>query len=234
MMKKMLSLYISFVALFVLYWVIYAVAPDFHKGWMQGEDKLVEWITFGGFIGASIVIGTAFVRFRNGMNRYEKVYIALTALFFFVCAGEEISWGQRVFGFETPEKVREINEQDEFNLHNISFENIRPSDLVSWYMKMFGIILPLVLVWTMHRRDSRLRLYLSPPELIPCFCFPEIIHLIRDHTSRITSQLIRPEAAHVVDYQNEEVLEMYWGLCVLLAACFIAAAWKRRQHKKPS
>ena len=34
--------------------------------------------------------------------------------------GEEISWGQRVFGFETPEALKEVNEQDEFNLHNLT------------------------------------------------------------------------------------------------------------------
>jgi hypothetical protein len=43
----------------------------------------------------------------------------LLAVFFVVCGGEEISWGQRVFGFAGPEAVVELNKQNETNLHNI-------------------------------------------------------------------------------------------------------------------
>ncbi len=34
-------------------------------------------------------------------------------------AGEEISWGQRLIGFATPDALMDINAQEEFNLHNI-------------------------------------------------------------------------------------------------------------------
>lgn len=37
----------------------------------------------------------------------------------FVIAMEEISWGQRLFGYATPGAVAELNWQGEFNLHNI-------------------------------------------------------------------------------------------------------------------
>jgi len=225
-MKKILYIYVSFPALFLLYWVIYAVAPDFHAAQMQGEDRIVEWITFFGFLGASL---TAFytLRFVKKMKRTALAYILMTGFLFFVCAGEEISWGQRLFGFETPENMVEMNEQGEFNLHNLNFKHIHPSDLISWYMKIFGIVLPLLLLWSMRRKDSAFRRYISAPELIPCFCFPEVLHLMWKTTSSVTSRLIRPEAAHVVEYQNEELLEMYWGLCVFLTMLFIYSAWKR-------
>jgi len=44
--------------------------------------------------------------------------LGLGALFLLV-ALEEISWGQRIFGFSTPEAVGSLNVQDEFNLHNL-------------------------------------------------------------------------------------------------------------------
>lgn len=34
-------------------------------------------------------------------------------------AGEEIAWGQRLFGYDTPERLEEINEQRETTVHNI-------------------------------------------------------------------------------------------------------------------
>lgn len=33
--------------------------------------------------------------------------------------GEELSWGQRILGIETPEELELINNQDEQNIHNI-------------------------------------------------------------------------------------------------------------------
>ena len=35
-------------------------------------------------------------------------------------AGEEISWGQRIFGFATPDLLMTLNEQKEFTVHNIA------------------------------------------------------------------------------------------------------------------
>ena len=49
----------------------------------------------------------------------QLIYLGLALLFFFG-AGEEISWGQRIFVFETPESLAQVNKQDELNLHNLS------------------------------------------------------------------------------------------------------------------
>jgi len=35
--------------------------------------------------------------------------------------GEEISWGQRIFGWETPDSLASINAQDETTIHNLEF-----------------------------------------------------------------------------------------------------------------
>lgn len=42
----------------------------------------------------------------------------VAAVGFFVVAGEEISWGQRIFGFKTPENYAKMNTQHELTLHN--------------------------------------------------------------------------------------------------------------------
>ena len=49
----------------------------------------------------------------------QLVYLGLAFLLFFG-AGEEISWGQRIFGFQTPQSLAQVNKQDELNLHNLS------------------------------------------------------------------------------------------------------------------
>lgn len=45
-------------------------------------------------------------------------YAAFSVVLLFI-AFEEIAWGQWLFGFDTPERVREVNEQGELTLHNI-------------------------------------------------------------------------------------------------------------------
>ncbi len=52
------------------------------------------------------------------------------ALLFAFVAGEEISWGQRLFGFETPDALRAINTQNEFNIHNIGFSVRFPTGVI--------------------------------------------------------------------------------------------------------
>ena len=80
------------------------------------EDSLVEnltavWLLLGGLL----LFATALVE-RDTFRR--RVY-ALGCLALIFAAGEEISWGQRIFDFSTPQILREINTQGELTLHNI-------------------------------------------------------------------------------------------------------------------
>jgi hypothetical protein len=43
----------------------------------------------------------------------------------FIAAGEEISWGQRLFAIETPEIIANLNLQNELNLHNLKWLDVR-------------------------------------------------------------------------------------------------------------
>jgi hypothetical protein len=69
-----------------------------------------------------------FFMFAAGAFLYNFIIIKkrsliflLFALVFFFAAGEEISWGQRIFNFATPTAFEENNAQDEFNIHNLNF-----------------------------------------------------------------------------------------------------------------
>ena len=234
---KLGLIYTGFITCIVIYWVLYEFTPVFHANFVRGEDKLVEWITFAGFLSASIFSFCIF-RFHKNMSKFAKLYICMLGLFFFVCAGEEISWGQRQFGYKTPDNIESINEQDEFNLHNIEFEKfkylkfIHPKDIVSWFMKLFGIIVPFVCWFIFRKPESVVWRFFPPPSLIPCFLFPELI-VMRQDSVRNWAQVRYGEAAvEMWKLQADEVTEMYWGLCAILAAWAIYNAWK--QYKTAS
>lgn len=85
------------------------------------EDGLVEYASALFWILAAIFLVIGMIRPDRNRHIYRFQYLpyVLILLFFIVSAGEEISWGQRIFGLETPEFLKTINVQDELTLHNI-------------------------------------------------------------------------------------------------------------------
>lgn len=95
---------------------LYLILSDDAVSQIGEEDQLFENLTSLLFFGASYFFARSFLAGRNG-------WFLLLAIVFFVGGGEEISWGQRILGFNTPEALSEINVQHEFSLHNIEVFN---------------------------------------------------------------------------------------------------------------
>jgi hypothetical protein len=89
------------------------------------EDHYFEIIGALAFLVTSLLFFYGFRLARRTLDKSrislmkQLIYLGLAALFFFG-AGEEISWGQRILGFETPDSISQVNRQEEFNLHNLS------------------------------------------------------------------------------------------------------------------
>lgn len=83
---------------------------------LNREDGILETSSAALLLGAS---GLAlWVALRADQSAVKAMHFFLAFLFFAMC-GEEISWGQRLLNFETPEALREVNVQQEINLHNM-------------------------------------------------------------------------------------------------------------------
>lgn len=96
------------------------------------EDRPIEYIQFFILAFAGMYLVDFGVRLRwTYWNifpfKFDQVMNSnMAKLFFIVCglvlllvAGDEISWGQRIIGLETPESIAEINRQDEITFHNM-------------------------------------------------------------------------------------------------------------------
>ena len=127
---------------------IFAAVDPVNLRWVADEDQWVEdltallfFLSALGFVG--FMVRSGYLRERPGKLVY--FFPACWALLMFVFAGEEISWGQRIFGFDTPAWVYEENLQHEFNLHNLG-----PLDVImggkyrylSIMMLSTGLVLP--------------------------------------------------------------------------------------------
>lgn len=117
------------------------------------EDHYFELIGAFSFLVTSILFFYGFLLARKRLDKTwfslvkQLVYLGLAFLFFFG-AGEEISWGQRILGFETPESISQVNRQEEFNLHNLSAweasEFLDPDRLFDVFWFLFAVFTPAV------------------------------------------------------------------------------------------
>ncbi len=105
------------------------------------EDEYVEWASFWAFLLASIVCVVAARRYRRLEQRSGWYFYGL-ALFCFLIAMEEISWGQRVLGYRPPVYFLEHNYQQELNIHNVVPTDYRKLILMLSIVG-YGIALPL-------------------------------------------------------------------------------------------
>ena len=86
--------------------------------WLLAEDRVVEDLTFVAFLAASMIAARLAWIHRHGFQWVGAAYLLLAVAFFGI-GMEELSWGQRQLGFETPEWLRDVNRQGEINLHNV-------------------------------------------------------------------------------------------------------------------
>ena len=83
------------------------------------EDYWVESLTAVWFFLAGLLL---FVTARAERSFLRRCVYILGGMAMVFAAGEEISWGQRIFGFATPDFLMSLNEQQEFTVHNINYE----------------------------------------------------------------------------------------------------------------
>jgi hypothetical protein len=84
---------------------------------LYAEDAPLENMTALFAVGAGLLL---FYSIRRIKTLQSRVVLLLIGVAFLLFGFEEISWGQRIFGYETPPGLAEINYQGEFNIHNLA------------------------------------------------------------------------------------------------------------------
>ncbi len=111
--------------IFASFFVVYAYAClstffplDFFYN-VSKEDTLIENFQF------FMLLLSAFFSLKASSYFYKKhkihfVIFALLTILLLLISGDEISWGQRLFHFTTPEFIATNNDQKEMTIHNLS------------------------------------------------------------------------------------------------------------------
>ncbi|KZY43613.1 hypothetical protein A3731_10900 [Roseovarius sp. HI0049] len=103
----------------VVSYIIHLWDPVYFTTVYAFEDRLVEYATALFLLVASGILVSNALSLRAKGLTLAAILTAVYALLFFLGAGEEISWGQRIFGWESGEFFQENNKQKETNFHNL-------------------------------------------------------------------------------------------------------------------
>lgn len=139
MMKKLEKIAYIFVFTIVIAGVVASrIDLSFYEGFLVREDGPIEWLTVLALLFGGIV---CFYRMRVLSPFRDKIFLLslfLLGLLFLFGMGEELSWGQRLIGWESPNFFRTHNSQMETNFHNLVVDGKKINKIV------FGTFLGIV------------------------------------------------------------------------------------------
>jgi hypothetical protein len=115
------------------------------QDWLEARSNETGPIEYGSalfFLAAAL--GFAAAAWRRSAGRWYAWGLAAAC---FVVAGEELSWGQHIFHFGSPEPLRKSNVQSEFNFHNLNgiHQSIRAVGILA--LVTVFVILPVAYRW---------------------------------------------------------------------------------------
>ena len=134
---------------------------DSFKSYFVVEDGFTEWSTV-----VMLIIGLLVCFRRVWLLKDQRGFTflfmtTLLGLFFFFGAGEEISWGQRLFNIESSEFFTENNAQGEMNLHNLVVKDTKLNKVI--FGRGIGILLVLYLfvLIPLYKRKEAVKQFLD-------------------------------------------------------------------------
>lgn len=189
--------------------------------WYTREDGFVEDAQVL-FYSLALILSlvNAQRQWRDGEKMVAFLFIGFGLCLFFLI-GEEISWGQRIFGWQTAASFASSNKQEETNLHNI----YGVGSAFKWIQLVvgaYGTLLPLVILrWKVPARFEKLSAAAIPHvSLVPYFVMLFVWRIFRNLTDV-------PERFYFVVSEYNEVLEWVLALGFSLFMIYQLRRYKR-------
>ena len=170
------------------------------------ENGVWESLTAISLFASSMIFLTSLIKQKNTYLTWCSMFGALSlGALFFLGAGEEISWGQSIFNFETSEEWSSINVQKEFNIHNLY--GYWANRLMMIFFFVYLAFLPVTgrLFADMHYLVQRLGIPVGPLAFVPW----TLIALLMGDNHRQRAIWGNPE------WRLSEASEVIFGILVL-------------------
>ena len=145
------------------------LTPDFYLKWVLPEGY--GFLELGHFF---IPLAAAIIAFRQLFKPFVRArpftfaFLLFAGLACIYIAGEEHSWGQHFFYWNTPSYWTEVNRQAETNLHNVhEWLNHQPRAVLQVGIFIGGLLVPLAAWFFPIVRRNRWSLFLPAAALVP-------------------------------------------------------------------
>lgn len=203
--------------------VLSHVDLEYYQGVYTREDGFVEWLTvFGLLAGASTCFYRAKVLAKFRSPWFVLGLVGMGCLFIFG-AGEEISWGQRIFNWHIPEFFAKNNSQGETNLHNLVVGGTKINKLIFGLFLTICVVIYFLILPVLYRKVEKIK------ELVDKFAvpIPKNTHIIAYLTLFGLSQLI-------VGHKPGEILEFggCWIFYLMILEPFNRPIFSRRSFNR--
>jgi hypothetical protein len=224
------SEWITTAVLLVVLVAMYAalLLPDDTISWLLQEERPLEGVGALGLLAASVF---SFLLWRHerrtGGPRWRTLACLGLAIVFFVAFGEEISWGQRILGIETPESLEGINDQGETNLHNLSTSKTNALFQVFWLV--MGVLIPLASLYEPARRRLVRLLPILPVPLAIVFLANQAVIKLADELFEAHPDLYNG-TKYSVSYGLYEIKESVVQITFAAALCLLYRRVSREQR----
>lgn len=157
---------LTFIASLLVYGVYFSYAyPVLFKEVYTVEDGFIEWATVVALLSAMVVCGRRFILLRKIKSKRFLAVTGLLTLLFLFGAGEEISWGQRLFDIETPTFFQKYNAQQDLGVHNLKLQfngkSIKVNKLVFSKGFLLMMVIYLAVLTPLYRKRGKVKEFLD-------------------------------------------------------------------------
>ena len=201
---------------------------DTYVYWFEREIGFIELATPTVLI-IAVVYG---IKMLKNLKRlpvaWLRIWVVLITLSCVYFAGEELSWGQQIFGWDTPENIKTLNDQQETNIHNMSsWFDQKPRFLLELWVIFGGIF---IAAWRKLKSeifDSNSWQYWFWPGFA---CFPAaLLAEIAKLPKRMKDVLdVRPDFGEI---RYSELQELMFAAFLF---CYLLSIYKRLKIKEDS
>ncbi len=188
------------------------------------EGSLVEWLSF------LFLLLSAIVLFRTGKHNINKLankYALSLGGLMFILSMEEVSWGQMIFNWQTPEFFDNFNAQQETNIHNLILLSGEPNTLIVTLVLILltGFCLTNYCLRHKIKPNSILDITLPSFSLVGYFAIGAIIYFC----------LVLQQRGIYVPFviaKDQELIECFFSLGILIHSCQIYLNWGKYSSSK--
>jgi hypothetical protein len=205
------------------------LAPQTYNHWFPSETGFTENVTVV-FAAIAMLLGLLVMRRTLQAGQHWLTWwfllFVLGCLYF---GGEEASWGQQWFHWQTPESWAQLNDQGESNFHNTdgplgSLLDQLPRNLLTLGALIAGGIMP----WLRHARSKNLSLEGRAFWLLPSLvCVPTGLLAGLGSLPEKLQEKLAGEGPIWIDIQSGEVKELLLAFFLLLYAASVLKRWRQ-------